>query len=61
MSRVTEKALKEAAASPLVRVRVGRRQRRGWLHVPVPLTFDRPAAAPDGEAYCRPRRCPLRR
>lgn len=26
-------------------MRVGRRQRRGWVHVPVPLTLDRPAAA----------------
>ena len=28
---------------PLVRVRVGRRQRRGWVHLPEPVSVDRPA------------------
>ena len=68
-----KKALKEAAATPLILViseeifhaiveqgylddalfwpldrgvRVGRRQRRGWVHIPVPLTPDRPRRAP---------------
>jgi len=36
--------LDDALFRPLVRVRVGRRQRRGWVHIPVPLTPDRPAA-----------------
>jgi len=36
--------LDDALFRPLVRVRVGRRQRRGWVHVPVPLTLDRPGA-----------------
>jgi hypothetical protein len=27
----------------LVRVRVGRRQRRGWVHIPDPVSLDRPA------------------
>jgi hypothetical protein len=31
----------DALFGPLVRVRVGRRQRRGWVHIPVPLTPDR--------------------
>lgn len=26
----------------MIRIRVGRRQRRGWVHIPVPLPFDRP-------------------
>lgn len=30
---------------PLVRVRVGRRQRRGWVHIPAAPTPDRPAAS----------------
>jgi hypothetical protein len=33
-----------ASFKPLVRVRVGRRQRRGWAHLPDPLTSDRSAA-----------------
>lgn len=37
--------LDNALFRPLVRVRVGRRQRRGWVHVPVPLTSDRIAAS----------------
>ena len=68
-----KKALKEAAATPLILViseeifhaiveqgylddalfwpldrgvRVGRRPRRGWVHIPVPLTPDRPRRAP---------------
>lgn len=68
-----KKALKEAAATPLILViseeifhaiveqgylddalfwpldrgvRVGRRQRHGWVHIPVPLTPDRPRRAP---------------
>jgi len=32
--------LDDALFQPLVRVRVGPRQRRGWVHVPVPLTPD---------------------
>jgi hypothetical protein len=36
--------LADALFRPLVRVRVGRRQRRGWVHIPVPLIPDRPAA-----------------
>jgi hypothetical protein len=36
--------LDDALFRPLVRVRVGRRQRKGWVHVPGPLTLDRPAA-----------------
>jgi hypothetical protein len=31
-----------ASFKPLVRVRVGRRQRRGWAHIPDPLTPTRP-------------------
>ena len=30
---------------PLVQVRVGRRQRRGWVHIPASLTPDRPPAS----------------
>ncbi len=37
--------LDDALFKPLVRVRVGRRQRRGWVHVPVALPLDRPAAS----------------
>jgi hypothetical protein len=37
--------LDDALFRPLVRVRVGRRQRRGWVHVPVVLTPDRLAAS----------------
>jgi hypothetical protein len=37
--------LDDARFRLLVRVRVGRRQRRGWVHVPVPLTPDRLAAS----------------
>jgi hypothetical protein len=37
--------LDDAVFQPLVRVRVGRRQRRGWVHVPVLLTPDRVAAS----------------
>jgi len=36
--------LANALYRPLVRVRVGRRQRKGWVHVPAPLTFDPPVA-----------------
>jgi hypothetical protein len=36
--------LNDALFEPLVRVRVGRRQRRGWVHVPVPPTLDRSVA-----------------
>jgi hypothetical protein len=69
-SPTLKKALKEAAASPLVlavseeifngivqqgylaggsyqpllRVRVGNRQRRGWVHIPVPVDSDRSTA-----------------
>ena len=32
-----------AVFEPLVRVRVGRRQRRGWVHIPDPVSVDRPA------------------
>jgi hypothetical protein len=32
-----------AVFEPLVRVRVGRRQRRGWVHLPEPVSVDRPA------------------
>ena len=32
-----------ATFRPLVRVRVGRRQRRGWANIPDPVTLDRPA------------------
>jgi hypothetical protein len=32
--------LDDSSYQPLVRVRVGRRQRRGWAHVPEPLTPD---------------------
>jgi hypothetical protein len=37
--------LNDAQFKPLVRVRVGRRQRRGWVHIPVPLILDRPAGS----------------
>jgi hypothetical protein len=37
--------LDDALFRPLVRVRVGRRQRRGWVHVPVLLTPDRLVAS----------------
>jgi hypothetical protein len=37
--------LDDALFRPLVRVWVGRRQRRGWVHVPVPLAPDRTAAS----------------
>jgi hypothetical protein len=33
-----------ASFKPLIRVRVGRRQRRGWAQVPDPLTLGRPTA-----------------
>jgi len=36
--------LGEPSYQPLVRVRVGRRQRRGWAHVPEPLPPSRPGA-----------------
>ncbi len=36
--------LDDAPFRPLVRVRVGRRQRRGWVHIPVPLNPERYAA-----------------
>lgn len=31
---------------PLIKVRVGRRQRRGWVTVPVPVALGRPGTAP---------------
>lgn len=31
---------------PSVRVRVAKRQRRGWIHIPAPVSFDRPATPP---------------
>jgi len=37
--------LDDALFRPLVRVRVGRRRRRGWVHVPLPLTPHRPRAS----------------
>ena len=37
--------LDDSSYRPLVRVKVGRRQRRGWAHVPEPLTPDRPGAS----------------
>jgi hypothetical protein len=37
--------LDDSSYRPLVRVKVGRRLRRGWAHVPQPLTFDRPGAS----------------
>ena len=37
--------LDEGPFLPLVRVRVGRRLRRGWIHIPAPVSPDRPAAA----------------
>ena len=45
--------LADALFRPLVRVRVGRRQRRGWVHVPIPLTLDRPTAGcpPERRSY----------
>jgi hypothetical protein len=36
--------LDDAPFRPLIRVRVGRRQRKGWVHVPVPLNPERSAA-----------------
>lgn len=36
--------LDDAPFRPLIRVRVGRRQRKGWVHVPVPLNPERAAA-----------------
>jgi hypothetical protein len=36
--------LDDALFRPLVRVRVGRRQRRGWVHIPHPLAPGRPPA-----------------
>ncbi len=36
--------LDDASFQPLVRVRVGRRLRRGWAHIPDPLPPDSPAA-----------------
>jgi hypothetical protein len=76
------KALKEAAASPLVlvvsdeiyngivqqgyldaapyrplgRVRVGTRNRRGWVHVPVPMDSDRPATLRRSRGQLPPKR-----
>lgn len=35
--------LEGAVFEPLVRVRVGRRQRRGWAHIPDPVGLDLPA------------------
>lgn len=48
--------LDDALFRPLVRVRVGRRQRRGWVHVPVPRTPGRPAAGrrPRGQLLSAP-------
>jgi len=48
--------LNDALFKPLVRVRVGRRQRRGWVHVPVPLTLDRSVASrrPRGQLLSLP-------
>ncbi len=37
--------LHESSYRPLVRVRVGRRQRRGWAHIPEQLPPGRPAAS----------------
>src|SRR5690242_3963466 len=37
--------LDESSYKPLVRVKVGRRLRRGWAHVPDPLTAGRPGAS----------------
>lgn len=53
--------LDDALFRPLVRVRVGRRQRRGWVHVPVPLTLDHPAAGCHRSAVPTGRRVSYRR
>ena len=37
--------LDDSSYRPLVRVKVGRRQRRGWAHIPEPLPPDRPGAS----------------
>lgn len=37
--------LDESSYRQLVRVKVGRRQRRGWAHIPDPLTVGRPRAS----------------
>ena len=53
-SIVEQGYLADALFQPLVRgVRVGRRQRRGWVHIPVPLTPDQPAAAAHRSAVPR--------
>jgi len=53
--------LDDALFRPLVRVRVGRRQRRGWVHIPVPLTPDRPGGLPTGAPFLQGRRVSYRR
>ena len=53
--------LDDGRYEPLVRVRVGRRQRRGWVHIPDPsASTGRPSTAGRGVS-CRPRSCPSRR
>jgi hypothetical protein len=37
--------LDDSSYRPLVRVRVGRRQRRGWVHIPEPLPSSRPGVS----------------
>ena len=41
---VQESDLDDGPYRPLVRVRVGRRQRRGWVHIPAPIDSGRPIA-----------------
>ncbi len=49
--------LDDGPYQPLVRVRVGRRQRRGWVHVPAPPRPDRPEGSrrPKGQLSPAPR------
>jgi hypothetical protein len=46
--------LADALFQPLVRVRVGRRQRRGWVHFPVPRPPDRPEGSPRPKGQLSP-------